>query len=98
MKALYKADAHSEEVIEITPDMETIQEHVHGYFGQYMLDEKTVALVNEEGRLLQLPYTATLNIGGYVVPIVGPLLILGYDGEAYCDVDVERAKQYISTQ
>ena len=70
------------EVRTIPNTLEALQEIVGGYIETVTVATDLVAIVNEEGRLMDLSY----NVDLCGVPIVGPLVFAGVDGDEFCDV------------
>lgn len=61
-------------------ELEELQGYVNGYIEAIFLDDDTVMVVNEEGKLLGLPYNQLASIKflqekGYHEPIVGDVLV-----------------------
>ena len=61
-------------------ELEELQGYVDGYIEAIILDDDTVMVVNEEGKLLGLPYNQLASIKflqekGYHEPIVGDVLV-----------------------
>ena len=85
MKAL-RLEEISVQEIEIENTLEAFQEAVGGYIETLTLvPEKVVMIVNEEGRLRGLPWNLAASIvAGF--GIVGTALVVGVDGEEFCDV------------
>lgn len=85
MKAL-KLEEISAQEVEIENTLEAFQEAVGGYIETVTLvPEKVVMIVNEEGRLRGLPWNLAASIvAGF--GIVGTALVVGVDGEEFCDV------------
>lgn len=92
MKALL-INNHSLEEIEVENTLEALQKQVGGYIETVTLvQEKAVMIVNEEGWLLGfgLNPVATMVAG---TKIVGPALIVGVDGEEFCNIPKGLAKR-----
>lgn len=70
---------------EIANDLRALQRAVDGYIETVGLRDGAVMIVDEEGRLKDKPYNllASLVAG---TDIVGSALIVGVDGEEFCDV------------
>lgn len=82
MKAIYKLPGKDPEVIEAGNDLATLQKLVGGYIETVTIASDTCIICNEEGRLLELQN----NIIAFGRTIVGPILIVGVDGDQFCDV------------
>ena len=59
--------------IEITDDLKTMQQLVHGYIEAVTLPDNLVLVCNEEGRLLRLTLNRHILFGAY--PIAGPFFV-----------------------
>ena len=79
MTAIYKAPGCAPEVIDIPNTLEALQEKVGGYIETVTFATDACIICNEEGRLMGLPYNCDL-LG---VTFVGPILIVGIDGEEF---------------
>lgn len=80
--------------IEVENKLEALQDVVDGYIEQITLIQgKAAMLVNEEGLLRGMPSNtlASLVAG---ISIVGPALLLGVDGEEFCDIS-EEIKRFV---
>lgn len=82
MKAIFKAPGKAPEIIEVENTLEALQEKVGGYIETVTVASDACIVCNEEGRLLGLPYNAYVAGRSFV----GPILIVGVDGEEFCDV------------
>ena len=82
MKAIYKLPGKDPEIIEAGNDLATLQKLVGGYIETVTIASDTCIICNEEGRLLELQN----NIIAFGRTIVGPILIVGVDGDQFCDV------------
>lgn len=82
MKAIRFIPGKSPELIEVENTLTALQEQVGGHIEVLSLGRKVVAILNEEGLLLGLPYNG--NFGPHA--IFGTILVVGVDGEDFCDV------------
>lgn len=82
MKAIYKLPGRDPELIEAGNNLSTLQKLVGGYIETVTIASDACIVCNEEGRLLGLQYN--IFIAGK--SFVGPILIVGVDGEEFCDV------------
>lgn len=78
-------------VIEIGSELDDLQKEVGGWFECIHLSEDADILVNEEGRLMGMPYNCT--IGGYA--FVGPVLIVGVNGDNFASVDANSVEKIL---
>lgn len=89
MKALRKHPGEGWELIEVENTLEALQKQVGGYIETGSFMKNTCIICNEEGLLIGLPVNVFLDY-----PFRGTLLIVGVDGEEFCDVD-ERMKEML---
>lgn len=82
MTVIYKAPGCAPEVIDTPNTLEALQEKVMGYIEVVSQDADWAIVCNEEGHLLGMPANCWL-MG---VHFVGPVLIVGVDGDAFTDV------------
>lgn len=80
------------EVTEIDNTLEEIQDIVGGYFECVPTSlDNVLILCNEDGKNLGLPANRiTRNVFGAYDLIVGNMLIVGVDGEDFCDLTVDQ--------
>lgn len=81
MKVIKKAPGSAPVLIDIDNTLEALQHEVGGYIETFTFASDVSIVCNEEGRLLGFPYCATVC----GVEFVGPILIVGVDGEEFCD-------------
>lgn len=82
MRAIKKEPGRLAEVVEIENDLKALQQAVGGWIEAVTLPYGLCVICNEEGRLMGLPYNTI--VWGY--DFVGPILIVGVDGEDFCDI------------
>lgn len=82
MKVIRKNPGRMPEVIDIENDGDAIRAELGGYMESFTLAEDLVILCDEEGRLKGKPSCLVLR----GVDFVGTILIVGVDGEEFCDV------------
>ena len=82
MTAIYKAPGQKPEIIDIPNTLEALQEKVGGHIETVPFATDARIVCNEEGRLLGLPGNCCL-LG---VHFVGPILIVGVDGDEFTDL------------
>lgn len=87
MKAVIKRPGSGPAVIDIPNTLKALQEAVGGYIETVTVAEDAVIICNEDGRLLNLP----ANVRLFGIEFVGTILIVGTDGEDFCDVPNEDA-------
>ena len=84
MKAIRFVPGALPERIEIENTLEALQKQVGGHIETVTLGPDFCAVCNEEGLLMDLPYMGVINH----VNFFGPVLLVGVDGENFCDVPV----------
>ena len=82
MRVLKKNPGEVWKVIEIENNLQVLQETVGGYIEAVTIAVDCCILVDEEGRLKGLPYNTTIC----KYDLVGPVLLVGVDGEDFTDV------------
>ena len=84
MKAIRFVPGALPEQIEIENTLEALQKQVGGHIEAVTLGPDLCAICNEEGLLMDLPYMGSINH----IPFFGPVLLVGVNGEDFCDVPV----------
>ena len=84
MKAIRKRPGEMPEVIDVENDGDAIRAELGGPMETFTIAEDLVILCDEEGRLNGKEHNITLR--GLGVDFVGTILIVGVDGEEFCDV------------
>lgn len=82
MKAIRFLPGALPERIEIENTLEALQKQVGGHIEAVALGDGLCAVCNEEGLLMDLPHLGLIN----GVSFFGPVLLVGVDGEDFCDV------------
>ena len=82
MHVIYKAPGCAPEPRDIPNTLEELQAAVGGYIETVTFATDAAVICNEEGRLLGLPH----NVRFLGVDFVGPILIVGVDGEEFADL------------
>lgn len=80
-------------VTEMAQDLESIQRAVEGYYEHIYLDDKTVILCNDEGKLKSMQGNRRYNGGKNI--IVGPFVIIGIGEEDYESLSDEQIEKYM---
>lgn len=81
MKAVYKEPGKAPEIIDAGNSLEALQFLVQGYIETVTLLADVVLICNEEGWLRGMPYNCRLSN----LTLVGPILLVGRDGDEFCD-------------
>jgi len=90
MKVIYKAPGRAPEPRDIPNTLEDLQAAVGGYIETFTFATDACVVCNEEGRLLDLPYNCDL-LG---VSFCGTILIVGVNGEEFCDIPSDLQKLF----
>lgn len=85
MRVIYKAPGGKPEIRDIPNTLEELQESVGGYIESCTFTTDATVICNEEGRLRGLPY----NCRFLGVDFVGPILVVGIEGDEFTDLDPE---------
>lgn len=81
MRVIKKEVGKAARWVDIENSLESLQREVGGYIEAVTLTSDCALIVNEEGRLIGLPYNCTVcNLD-----LVGPVLAIGIDGEEFAD-------------
>lgn len=81
MRVIKKEVGKAARWVDIENSLESLQREVGGYIEAVTLFSDCALIVNEEGRLIGLPYNCTIcNLD-----LVGPVLAVGIDGEEFAD-------------
>ena len=88
MKVIYKKPEEKVQLTDIPNTLQALQEAVEGPIECITLQpDKLVAFVNEEGIIWDMKFNCKL-LG---LPIYGPVVICGVDGEDFADIPEEYA-------
>lgn len=83
MKALYKQpDWEGFHEVIIPNTLKKLQQLVGGYIEVVTISTDAAVICNEEGRIYDMPYNCEYEGVSYV----GPILVVGIDGEEFTDV------------
>lgn len=82
IKVVVKVPGHRPEPRQIPNTLEELQDFVGGHIEVYDLAADLAIICNEEGKLLGL--SLNCHIAGET--FVGPIMLVGIDGEEFCDV------------
>lgn len=98
MKAVYIEVGQDPKVIDIEDKLEVLQEAVGGYIECVSaFDDPSVCyIVNEEGKLDNLPWNVPLVYNGKIVDVLaGNVLVVGDDGEgSFCSLIEAQIQKY----
>ena len=96
MKAiLKKANGGKPELVAIKNELQELQEYVCGFIEVVPIADNVVLIVNEEGKLRDLPINFWIGRGSQVCDCIrGDALICATDGEEFCDLTEEQITLY----
>ena len=83
MLVIRKDPGQPPELVEMENTLEALQQAVGGYIETVTFCVDAAIVCNEEGRLRGLPY----NCNFMDISFVGPILIVGVDGDEMCSLD-----------
>ena len=83
MLVIRKDPRQPPELVVMENTLEALQQAVGGYIETVSFCEDALVICNEEGRLQGLPY----NCDFLGISFVGPILIVGVDGDEMCSLD-----------
>ena len=83
MRVIRKDPGRPPELMELENTLAALQQAVGGYIETVTLSVDTAIICNEEGRLRGLPY----NCDFLGISFVGPILVVGIDGDEMCSLD-----------
>lgn len=81
MRVIKKEVGKAARWVDIENSLESLQREVGGYIEAVTLTSDCALIVNEEGRLIGLPYNCTISN----LDLVGPVLVVGINGEELAD-------------
>ena len=90
MLAVKRRPGRKPEIIGIENTLEALQEAVGGYIETLTVDDYTVLVMDEEGKLKGKPVCMTYK--GEC--LVGDILVLGYIGDEFYDIGPDAMKQW----
>ena len=82
IKALYKEPGKAPMLITVENELHALQRVIGGNLESHKVTADCCMLCDEEGRLKGLPF----NCHFANLEIVGPILLVGVDGEEFCDI------------
>lgn len=84
IRIVYKKPGYRARVMWIENTLEWLQRLVGGYIETVKFRPGFIAICNEEGRLLGLPWSCSM----WGVDFVGPVIFCGTAGEEFADIDM----------
>lgn len=97
MRCLIASPGLKPDIADIPNTLEGLQAAVGGYIEVVPLADNAAMIVNEEGKLLNLRHNRwVFDKYGRLRDIVrGVILVVGVDGENFCDLDIPQADFYM---
>lgn len=83
MKIIYKEPGKAPRTMVIAQDLGVMQQLVDGYIEPIRVSDKTVLIVNEEGKLKGMDPNFILAVEGRIDLILGPTIFCGEKGEDF---------------
>lgn len=90
MKVFEKVPGHPFHTIWIQNDLAALQKYVCGYIEAVTVEPGLVVICNEDGRIFNMAF----NCAVCGISFVGPILIVGTDGEEFTDAP-EWAEEFL---
>ena len=91
MRVIYKCPGEDPRTIVINHDLRLMQQLVGGHIETVRISDKAILVCNEEGKLLGLEPNFYLGAIGDV--IVGPVLVVGENGEEFDSLPDDEIKE-----
>lgn len=91
MRAIYKAPGREPQRVEIGNVLGVLQQIVGGYIETVRISENGILIMNEEGKLRGLE--PNFFLGAIGDTIVGPVLIVGENGDEFTDLPADEAEE-----
>ena len=83
MQILYKEPGKAPRTMLIPQKLDVMQQLVDGYIETIRVSDKTVLIVNEEGKLKGMDPNFILAVNDRIDMILGPAIFCGEDGEDF---------------
>lgn len=84
MKAILKKPGEAPEIIEVDNDRKALSETIGGRLESFTFATDACILTDEEGVFKDLPFNVELMDN----PFYGPILLVGVNGDEFCDFPV----------
>ena len=91
MRILYKQPGHDPRSMVIPNELGVMQQLVGGYIETLRISDNGILVMNEEGELLGLE--PNFYLGAIGDNIVGPVLVVGEDGEDFASLPDDEAAE-----
>ena len=93
MQILFKEPGKAPHTMVISPDLGLMQQLVDGYIETIRISDKTVLIVNEEGKLKKMDPNFILAVEDKVELIVRPAIFCGENGEDFASLPDDELDQ-----
>lgn len=95
MRVLFIEPDKKPVVKDIPNELRDLQEAVGGYIETLSIfNDNVTIIINEEGKLNELPENRVLNFRDGVEPLVGNILIVGVNLDDFADLTDEQIERY----
>ena len=91
MRAIYKAPGKDPQRVNIGNELKVMQQLVGGYIETLRISDNGILVMNEEGKLLGLE--PNFYLGAIGDTIVGPVLVVGENGDEFADLPEDEAEE-----
>lgn len=91
MRILYKQPGQDPRSIVIPNELKVMQQLVGGYIETLRISDNGILVMNEEGKLLGLE--PNFYLGAIGDTIVGPVLVVGENGDEFADLPEDEAEE-----
>ena len=91
MRAIYKAPGKDPQRVNIGNELKVMQQLVGGYIETLRISDNGILVMNEEGKLLGLE--ENFYLGAIGDTIVGPVLVVGENGDEFADLPEDEAEE-----
>ena len=91
MRAIYKYPGKDPQRVEIGNELGVLQQIVGGYIETVRISDNGILVMNEEGKLLGLE--PNFYLGAIGDTIVGPVLVVGKNGDEFADLPEDEAEE-----
>ena len=91
MRILYKQPGQDPRSLVIPNELKVMQQLVGGYIETLRISDNGILVMNEEGKLLGLE--PNFYLGAIGDTIVGPVLVVGENGDEFADLPEDEAEE-----
>ena len=91
MKILYKLPGEDPRSLVIPNDLGVMQQLVGGYIETLRISDRAILVMNERGKIYELE--PNFYLGAIGDTVVGPVLVVGEDGEEFASLPDDEAEE-----